>query len=108
MLQKEIKVQSNRAIKRPNLPPLLFNNYTLHTRYEGADFTRQVRCNILKNSEICTKEGAVCSTNSTAPFLRRIVINLCLSIEIAEAEDEKFGVVDAVEFSPERLDFGID
>lgn len=38
----------------------------------------------------------------------RIVINLCLSIEIAEAEDEKFGVVDAVEFSPERLDFGID
>lgn len=39
---------------------------------------------------------------------RRIVINLCLSIEIAEAEDEKFGVVDAVEFSPERLDFGID
>ena len=40
MLQKEIKVQSNRAIKRPNLPPLLFNNYTLHTRYEGVDFTR--------------------------------------------------------------------
>ena len=76
MLQKEIKVQSNRAIKRPNLPPLLFNNYTLHTRYEGADFTRQVRCNILKNSEICTKEGAVCSTNSTAPFLHTRSFNI--------------------------------
>lgn len=76
MLQKEIKVQSNRAIKRPNLPPLLFNNYTLHTRYDGADFTRQVRCNILKNSEICTKEGAVCSTNSIAPFLHTRSFNI--------------------------------
>lgn len=34
-----------------------------------------------------------------------IVINLCLSIDVAEAEDEEFGVVDTVEFSPERLDF---
>lgn len=32
---------------------------------------------------------------------RRMVINQCL----AESEDEKFGVVYAVEFSPERLDF---
>lgn len=30
---------------------------------------------------------------------------LCLSIDVAEAEDEKFSVVDTVEFRPERLDF---
>ena len=38
----------------------------------------------------------------------RIVINLCLSVDVAEAEDEKFCIVDTVEFSPERLDFRID
>ena len=41
-------------------------------------------------------------------FFRRIVINLCLSVDVAEAEDEKFCIVDTVEFSPERLDFRID
>lgn len=35
----------------------------------------------------------------------RIVINLCLSIDIAEAEDEQFCIIDAVEFRPEGLDF---
>lgn len=34
-----------------------------------------------------------------------MVKNLCLSLDVAEAKDEKFGVVDTVEFSPERLDF---
>ena len=38
----------------------------------------------------------------------RMVINLCLGVDVAESEDEKFGVVYAVEFSPERLDFRID
>ncbi len=28
----------------------------------------------------------------------RMVIKLCLGVDVAEAEDEKFGVVDAVEF----------
>lgn len=69
-------VQSNRAIERPDLPPLLFNNYTLHTRYKGADFIRLARRNILKNSEIYTNEGAVCSTNSTAPFLHTRSFNI--------------------------------
>ena len=36
---------------------------------------------------------------------RGMVKNLCLGINVAEAEDEEFGVVDAVEFGPERLDF---
>ena len=35
----------------------------------------------------------------------RMVKKLCLGVDIAESEDEKFGVVYAVEFSPERLDF---
>lgn len=39
---------------------------------------------------------------------RRMVINQCLGVDVAESEDEKFGVVYAVEFSPERLDFRID
>ena len=38
----------------------------------------------------------------------RMVKNLCLGVDVAESEDEKFGVVYAVEFSPERLDFRID
>ena len=36
---------------------------------------------------------------------RRMVKKLCLGVDVAESEDEKFGVVYAVEFSPERLDF---
>ena len=40
--------------------------------------------------------------------LGRMVINQCLGVDVAESEDEKFGVVYAVEFSPERLDFRID
>ena len=39
---------------------------------------------------------------------RRMVKKLCLGVDVAESEDEKFGVVYAVEFSPERLDFRID
>ena len=38
----------------------------------------------------------------------RMVKKLCLGVDVAESEDEKFGVVYAVEFSPERLDFRID
>ncbi len=38
----------------------------------------------------------------------RIVINLCLGVYFAESEDEEFGVVDAVQFSSECLDFGVD
>ena len=34
-----------------------------------------------------------------------MVKKLCLGVDVAESEDEKFGVVYAVEFSPERLDF---
>lgn len=34
-----------------------------------------------------------------------MVINLCLSIDVKEVEDEEFGVVDAVKLSPECLDF---
>ena len=44
--------------------------------------------------------------------LGRIVINLCLGlclgVYFAESEDEEFGVVDAVQFSSECLDFGVD
>lgn len=69
-------VQSNRAIKRPNLPPTLFNNYTLHTRYKGADFIRPAHRNVLKNSEIYTEEGAVGSTKTTAPFLHTRSFNI--------------------------------
>ena len=35
----------------------------------------------------------------------RIVKILCLSVDITETEDEEFGVVYAVQFSPESLDF---
>lgn len=38
----------------------------------------------------------------------RIVINLCLSIEIAESEDEEFLVIHAMKFCPESLDFCIE
>jgi hypothetical protein len=76
MLKKGIMVQSNRAIKRPNLPPTLFNNYTLHTRYKGADFIRPAHRNVLKNSEIYTEEGAVGSTKTTAPFLHTRSFNI--------------------------------
>ena len=39
--------------------------------------------------------------------LRRIVIKLCLGVDVAKSEDEEFSVVDAVEFSPESLDFRV-
>ena len=38
---------------------------------------------------------------------RRIVIKLCLGVDVAKSEDEEFSVVDAVEFSPESLDFRV-
>lgn len=48
---------------------------------------------------------------STATFIdhlfRRIVIKLCLGVDVAKSEDEEFSVVDAVEFSPESLDFRV-
>ena len=37
----------------------------------------------------------------------RIVIKLCLGVDVAKSEDEEFSVVDAVEFSPESLDFRV-
>ena len=40
-------------------------------------------------------------------FLGRIVIKLCLGVDVAKSEDEEFSVVDAVEFSPESLDFRV-
>lgn len=39
--------------------------------------------------------------------LRRMVIKLCLGVDVAKSEDEEFSVVDAVEFSPESLDFRV-
>ena len=51
-----------------------------------------------------TKKGCVNGTT----FFWRMVKKLCLGVDVAESEDEKFGVVYAVEFSPERLDFRID
>lgn len=46
------------------------------------------------------------SNKGSADF-RRIVINLCLSVDVAEAEDEEFCIVDTVEFGSERLDFRV-
>lgn len=43
-----------------------------------------------------------------SPIYRRMVKKLCLCIEIAEAEDEEFCIVDAMQFSPESLYFGVD
>ena len=40
-------------------------------------------------------------------YFGRIVINLCLGVDVAKSEDEEFSVVDAVEFSPESLDFRV-
>ena len=45
--------------------------------------------------------------NFERSFLRRIVIKLCLGVDVAKSEDEEFSVVDAVEFSPESLDFRV-
>ena len=43
-----------------------------------------------------------------SPFRKgRIVIKLCLGVDVAKSEDEEFSVVDAVEFSPESLDFRV-
>ena len=41
------------------------------------------------------------------PSFWRIVIKLCLGVDVAKSEDEEFSVVDAVEFSPESLDFRV-
>lgn len=41
------------------------------------------------------------------PCVRRMVIKLCLGVDVAKSEDEEFSVVDAVEFSPESLDFRV-
>ena len=35
----------------------------------------------------------------------RMVITLCLSIDIAEAEYEELGIIDAVQFGSKSLDF---
>lgn len=47
----------------------------------------------------------LCRDENSESSLWGMVKNLCLGINVAEAEDEEFGVVDAVEFGPERLDF---
>lgn len=69
----------------------------------------------LKGKGAVLIEGAKwCGKTTTAEQICRSVLymskrgmvkNLCLGINVAEAEDEEFGVVDAVEFGPERLDF---
>ena len=45
--------------------------------------------------------------NSVLKGFGRIVIKLCLGVDVAKSEDEEFSVVDAVEFSPESLDFRV-
>lgn len=55
----------------------------------------------------CVAVGATLIESGIADN-RRIVINLCLGVYFAESEDEEFGVVDAVRFSSECLDFGVD
>lgn len=40
-------------------------------------------------------------------FYGRIVIKLCLSVDVAESEDEEFGVVYTMKFGSESLNFGV-
>ena len=59
-----------------DLPPYSANHCTLTTLYEGAAIAKVYRCNILKNSEIHSIEGAVCSISFTAPFLHTRSFNI--------------------------------
>lgn len=59
-----------------DLPPYPANHCTLTTPYEGAAIAKVYRCNILKNSEIHSIEGAVCSISFTAPFLHTRSFNI--------------------------------
>lgn len=59
-----------------DLPPYPANHCTLTTPYEGAAIAKVYRCNILKNSEIHSNEGAVCSISFTAPFLHTRSFNI--------------------------------
>lgn len=52
--------------------------------------------------------GFLLAYSCVGNFSGCMVKKLCLGVDVAESEDEKFGVVYAVEFSPERLDFRID
>ena len=64
-----------------------FESHLGHLRKAAVDFSRP---------RLFLLESRLSSLRPKLPVIGRIVKKLCLGVDVAETEDEKFGVVDSV------------